>query len=336
MSKGKKIKIAQIGVNTNSHSNEIFKSMEKQSDLFEIAGYVFPENERERLPQKAGALGRYKELTLDEVLQDPDIEAVTIETDEIYLTKYALAAAKAGKHIHMEKPGGVVLSDFQKLTEMMKGTKKTLHLGYMYRYNPYVEELFGQIKKGELGTIISVEAQMNCSHPAKTRQWLKNFPGGMMFFLGCHLVDLIFRIQGKPKRIIPLNKCSGIGGVTSEDFGMAVFEYENGVSFAKTSSVELGGFARRQLVVNGTKATVELNPLERYLPDFSGIQTQRVIRNSSDWHAKYEKETSAPFDRYDNMMRSFAEMVRGERENPYTPDYESEVYKMLLCACGQE
>lgn len=331
----KKIKIAQIGVNTNSHSNEIFKSMAKQSDIFEIAGYVFPENERERLPKKAEELERYKELTLDEVLHDPGIEAVTIETDEIYLTKYALAAAKAGKHIHMEKPGGIVLGEFQKLTDVLKETKKTLQLGYMYRYNPYIKELFEQIRDGKLGTIISIEAQMNCSHPAVTRQWLKNLPGGMMFFLGCHLVDLIFRIQGKPKRIIPLNQCSGIGGVTSEDFGMAVFEYENGVSFAKTSSVELGGFARRQLVVSGTKATVEISPLEWYLPDFSGIQTQRVIRDSSDWHTRYKTETSAPFDRYDGMMRSFAEMVRGEKENPYTLDYELELYKILLCACGR-
>ncbi len=331
----KKIKIAQIGVNTNSHSNEIFKSMAKQSDIFEIAGYVFPENERKRLPKKAEELERYKELTLDEVLHDPGIEAVTIETDEIYLTKYALMAAKAGKHIHMEKPGGVVLADFQKLIEHMKQTKKTLHFGYMYRYNPYVKELLGQISNGELGSVISVEAQMNCFHNASIRQWLKNFPGGMMFFLGCHLVDLIFRIQGKPKRIIPLNKCSGIDGVTAEDFGMAVFEYENGVSFAKTSAVELGGFARRQLVVSGTKATVEINPLEWYLPDFSGIQTQRVVRDNAYWHEDHKKQTSAPFDRYENMMRSFAEMVRGEKENPYTLDYELELYKILLCACGR-
>ena len=331
----RKIRIAQIGVNTNSHSNEIFHSMEKQNDIFEIVGYVLPENERERLPQKAGALGKYPELTLNEVISDSDIEAVTIETDEIYLTKYALAAAKAGKHIHMEKPGGVVAADFQNLIEVMKDTKKTLHMGYMYRYNPYVKDLLSRIENGDLGAVISVEAQMNCSHPAATRQWLKNFPGGMMFFLGCHLVDLIFRIQGKPERIIPLNKCSGIGGVTSEDFGMAVFEYENGVSFAKTSAVELGGFARRQLVVNGTKATVEINPLEWYLPGSGGIQAQRVISNSASWHENRKIEVSKPYDRYDDMMRSFAEMVRGEKENPYTLDYELELYNLFLCACGQ-
>lgn len=332
----RKIRVAQIGINAHSHSNEIFRSIKKQSDIFEIAGYVLPENEKERIPQKAEALQGYTELTLDEILDDPDIEAVTIETDEIYLTKYALSAAKAGKHIHMEKPGGRELADFEELISVMKKTGKVFHTGYMYRYNPYIQALLAQIENGELGDIISVEAQMNCIHPAATRQWLDNLPGGMMFYLGCHLVDLIYRIQGTPKNIIPFNMCSGVDGVTAKDFGFAVFEYENGISFAKTTAVELGGFERRQLVVNGTKATVELNPLEWYLPDGSGLQTGRTVRTSTNWNEKTEKVFSGPLDRYDTMMRSFAAYVRGEKENPFTPDYELELYKTVLTACGKE
>lgn len=330
----KKIKIAQIGTNTYSHGKEIFNSLKKQSDIFDIVGYVLPENERERIPAKVDSFTDYKELTLEEVLNDPEIEAVTIETDEIYLTKYALMAAKAGKHIHMEKPGGRELEDFEELISTVKNSGKVFHTGYMYRYNPYVIELLERIEKGELGDIISVEAQMNCTHPAATRQWLESLPGGMMYFLGCHLVDLIYRIQGQPKNIIPLNKCSGVEGVTSKDFGMAVLEYENGVSFAKTTAVELGGFARRQLVVNGSKGTIELKPLEWHLPDFSGMQTYRKTYTSHEWVNGGKEDICTPFDRYDNMLKSFAQMVRGEKENPYTPDYELELYKIILKACA--
>ena len=49
----KKIKIAQIGLNEYSHSLEIFQSLEKQGDIFEIVGYALPENEENRLPNKA-------------------------------------------------------------------------------------------------------------------------------------------------------------------------------------------------------------------------------------------------------------------------------------------
>ncbi len=331
----RKIKIAQIGINAYSHSNEVFGSICKQSDIFEVVGYVFPENERERLPKKLEWFNNdgYPELTLDEVLNNPEIEAVTIETDEVYLTKYALMAAKAGKHIHMEKPGGVSLADFEELIGIMKKTGKVFHTGYMYRYNPYIMELMEAIEKGELGEIISVEAQMNCTHPKEMRQWLEALPGGMMFYLGCHLVDLILRIQGMPERIIPLNKSSGVDGVTSDDFGFVVFEYKNGVSFAKTTAVEHGGFSRRQLVVNGSKGTVELKPLEWSVANL--LTTTKTVRDDISWQNAGKTQTSEPFDRYDYMMRCFGEYVMGEKQNPYTPDYELELYKILLKCCGK-
>ena len=330
----RKVKIAQIGTSTNSHGNDIFNALRKNNDVFEIVGYVLPENEREKFPERMADFEGYKELTLDEILTNPEIEAVTVETEEIYLSRYAIKAAEHKKHIHMEKPGGVILSDFEKLIEIVKNNKTVFHLGYMYRYNPYIMELKEQIMSGELGEIISIEAQMNCIHPQKVRQWLENFPGGMMFFLGCHLIDLIYSIQGIPQKVIPLNKCSGVDGVTSEDFGMAVFEYKNGVSFAKASAVEIGGFERRQFVVSGTKKTVELKPLEWLVEE--GRITDRYVRESSVWETSTKSERSETYDRYDSMMLSFAQMVRGEKHNPWNYDYELELYKLVLKTCGKD
>ena len=329
----RKIKVAQIGTSENSHGISVFNSFKKNTDMFEIVGYCLPENEREKFPERMEVFEGYKEITLEEILENPEIEAVSVETEEIYLTKYAQMVADRKKHIHMEKPGGVNPDEFEKLIQTVKNNGTVFHTGYMYRYNPYIIELKEQIKNGELGDIISVEAQMNCIHPPKVRQWLENFPGGMMFFLGCHLVDLIFSIQGMPKNIIPLNKCSGKDGVTADDFGMVVFEYENGFSFAKTSAVEHGGFERRQLVVNGTKKTVELKPLEWYVEN--GIVTGRYVRDSEVWTDETKGESSKPFDRYDSMMRSFGEMVLGNKQNPWNYDYELELYKLVLKACGK-
>ena len=47
-------------------------------------------------------------------------------------------------------------------------------------------------------------------------------------------------------------------------------------------------------------------------------------------------ETSETFDRYTDMLTSFAAMVRGEKQNPYTLDYELELYKTVLKACGEK
>ncbi len=331
----RKIRIAQIGANQNSHSCAVLASLRKQSDLFEVVGYALPENERERIPYKMAGYEGFREMTVEEILTDPTIEAVAVETDEIFLTKYAQMAAENGKHLHMEKPGGISLPDFERLIDTVKEKGTVFHTGYMYRYNPFVQELLAHVRNGELGEILSVEAQMSCYHPAVTRQWLAQFPGGMMFFLGCHLIDLILQIQGTPDRILPLNTSSGVDGVTAPDCGMAVLQYPHGTSFARTTAVERGGFARRQLVVVGTKKTVELKPLEWYVPDGDGaLCTHRTERVTDGWHEWGEESKSAPLDRYDGMMAAFAAMVRGDMPNPYTPDYELTLYKAVLAACG--
>jgi len=328
----RKIKIAQIGINRYSHAIEIANSIARQPEIFDFAGIVYPENEKETMPHKYEKVQQFPELSLEEVLNDPAMEAVAVETDEIHLTKYALMAAKAGKHIHMEKPGGRELPQFEELIQTVKDTGKVFHTGYMYRYNPYIIDLLARIKNGELGQILSVEAQMNCIHPRELRQWLGELPGGMMFYLGCHLVDLILLIQGQPQRIIPLNKSTGIS-TDAEDFGMAVFEYENGISFAKTSAREIGGYARRQLVVAGTEGTVELKPLEMFIPGV-GHYTEKTEYTEKAWNNEGQHFKTPIFNRYDGMMAGFASFVRGEKENPYTPDYELEVYKTVLRACG--
>lgn len=329
----KKIKIAQIGTSHNSHGDFIFKSLKKQSDIFEVAGYAMPENEKEKFPEHMGAFSAYREMTVEEILNNPEIDAVAIETEEMYLTKYAKMAAECGKHIHMEKPGGTSLADFEELIDIVKNKKKVFHTGYMYRYNPCVQELMEKVKNGELGEIISVEAQMSSCYPTISRQWLENFRGGMMFFLGCHLIDIILQIKGTPEKIIPFNCCTGVNGVTSEDFGMAVLQYKNGVSFAKTTADEFGGFTRRQIVVVGTKGTIEIKPLE--IPSGSRQYTKMTIcRDTDEWDAPGETKESHVYDRFDGMMASFAEIVRGEKENPWGYEYELELYKTILKACG--
>ncbi len=235
----------------------------------------------------------------------------------------------------MEKAGGIDRDEFIEAVLAVKRSGKVFHTGYMYRYNPCIMKLLQEVQAGEFGEIISVEAQMNCILNEDFRSWLKRLPGGMMYYLGCHLVDLVLRIQGKPLSVLPLNHSTGFGGVDSQDFGMAVFEYEKGVSFVKTSAMELGGFLRRQLVVTGTKKTVELKPLEQYLEGGTELCTGVTEYASLDWHCPGRSFNSDLFNRYDNMMRSFAEMVLGKKENPNTYDYEIMLHDYILKACGE-
>lgn len=328
----RKVKIAFIGLNSYSHSVMIYESILKQSELFEVVGYCCPENEAEYLAHKMYVFEGLRELTLDEILNNPEIEAVAIETDEIYLTKYALLCAKAGKHIHMEKPGGQNEADFEALVSEMKKSGKVFHIGYMYRYNSMICEVIRQAKNGELGTITAVEAQMNGYQGLEMRKWLKDFKGGMMFFLGCHLIDLIMQILGEPQNVVPFNRSLNMGA-DAEDLSLAVLEYKNAFGFAKSNALEVGGFARRQLVVAGTKKTVEIKPLEMFCEN-DLLYTEKCEYPSLDWDNTKVFTKSEKYDRYDNMMKAFAEYVTGEKQNPFTLDYELALYKTILKACG--
>ena len=332
----RKIKIAQIGTSRNSHGNQIWTSLLKQNDIFEVVGYAFPEEERKKFPTRVDAFDGYREMTVEEILSDPEIEAVAVETEEIYLTKYALMVAKAGKHLHMEKPGGREHEDFEELVRVLKEKNLVFSTGYMYRFNPKVKEALGKIKRGELGHIYSVEAHMSCKHKEHVRLWLENFKGGMMFFLGCHLIDLIYQIQGEPEEVIPLTCSTGIDDIHTEDYGMVVFKYPNGVSFAKTCDTECGGFMRRQLVICGEKGTIEIKPLEvgKGKGQYT-VSSEDYSVSGEDWSKPWLTSMTDVYDRYDDMMRNFAEMVRG-KENPYSYDYELNLHKLILRACGKE
>lgn len=328
------LKIAQIGMG-HDHASGILKEIKKQNDVFEIAGVYLPEEEKEfayfydKNMEEAEGI---KRLSLDEILNDPTITAVIIETSEKMLTKYALLAAKAKKHIHMDKPGGMDLSEFESLVDIVRKNGTVFHLGYMYRYNPGVTKLMQEIKNGELGEIISVEAQMSQIYDftPKKRQWLEQFEGGMMFFLGCHLVDLVVAIKGVPDKVVPFNKSTGLEGVTAKDFGMAILEYKNGASFVRTCAREVHGAARRQLVVHGSKKTVEINPIEM-VP--IGDKFSARMKYYQDEECEIITE---PLARYESMLKSFAEMAEGIKKNPITYDYELDVYKTILKACGKK
>ncbi len=328
----KKIKVAQIGTSRYSHGNFIWGSLIKQRDIFDVAGYAFPEKEREKFPDIMDVFDGYREMTAEEILADPTIVAVTIETEERYLAKYALMAAKAGKHIHLEKPGFTDPADFEALVQVVKEKNLVLHLGYMYRYNPTLQALMARVKEGELGDVISVEAQMNGIYPptAEARQWLSCLPGGNMLFLGCHMIDLILQIRGIPETVIPFNCVTGAEGTTAEDFAMAILRYNNGVCIAKANAAEVLGYNRRQLVISGTKGTAECKPLE--ISYGGGAVSTPATECLAD---KQENIDGGVFDRYDGMLAAFAGYVRGDRQNPYAPEYEMALCKILHKACGQ-
>ena len=338
-----KIKIAQIGTG-HDHAHEAFKVLKRMSDIYEIVGYAVLPNDSLNVQElhyenHKGVYEGYSQLTVDEILNYEGLDAVVIEADDRELTKYAIMAAEKGLAIHMDKPGGISDEDYDKLIDLVSEKKLVFHTGYMYRYNPAIMKLKEDIKAGKLGEIISVEARMNCYQQPEKRKWLGDYPGGMLYFLGCHMVDIVYSIMGEPLEVIPLSCSSGIGEIKSCDFGMAALKYENGVSIAQSTAIEYGGFERRQVVVVGTKGTVEIGPIEWadfsykniYCPLFSSVREAF----SQEWHKKAERYNTEVYGRYDAMFEAFGDYVLGNKQNPFDYEYERKLHKLILKACGE-
>ena len=234
----------------------------------------------------------------------------------------------AGKHIHMDKPASGTLEEYKYILDTAKEKNLVVQLGYMYRYNPAVLKCFEHIKNGDLGEIYSINAEMSTFHPIEYRKWLTNFGGGIMYILGSHLVDLIVYMLGEPKKVTSFLKRTGLDGVDFEDNNLAVLEYDKALARIFVSSVEVNGFGRRQLMVSGSKGTVNICPLERPIT-MTYSDTSIADKTYEDRKITISFEDNTADGRYDDMMQDFYAYIKGTKQNPFTYKHDFLVQRVL-------
>ncbi|MBE6613806.1 MAG: Gfo/Idh/MocA family oxidoreductase [Ruminococcaceae bacterium] len=328
-----KLKIAQIGTG-HPHARDAAAALLKNPEL-QVIGFAEPSPEY-RHPESPGfrapgmPYGSMRQYTVEELLEMEDLEAVAIECQEENATEYAQLFADRGVHIYLDKPGTHGCASFEKLTDTCRRRNLVLQLGYMYRYNPMVQKAMEMVRAGKLGKIYAVEGQMSLCYPEAMCSWIGKHKGGMMYYLGCHMVDMVLQFMGGlPEEIIPMNTCTGQYGLDSENYGFAVLKYPEGVSFVKTTCAEVNGYRRRQLVICGEKGTIEIKPMESVV---QGTMLKASAVFSTE--GRTEQIDSQPFDRYDAMIQDFVDHVRGRSENPYTFAYENALFRTVMACCG--
>ncbi len=321
----RKIRIGQIGIGHN-HGHAKMQAVRKFPELFEVVGYA---EENEEWIKRRGENEGYRDLprlSVEEVIARSD--AVLVESDVWDLDKYAKMCIEAGKHIHMDKPASESPEEYKAMLDMAKEKGLVVQLGYMYRYNPAVRDCLERIKRGDLGEIYSINAEMSTYHPVEYKKWLTNFGGGIMYILGSHLVDLIVYILGEPDRITAFLKHTGLDGVDFEDNNLAVLEYGSALARIFVSSVEVNGFGRRQLMVSGSRGTVNICPLERPIT-MTYSDTAITNKTYEDVKVTLPFEDNTADGRYDEMMRDFYSYIVGDKENPFTYEHDYLVQKVL-------
>jgi len=325
-----KIRVGQIGIGHN-HGSGKMAAVRKFPELFEVIGYA---EENEAWVARRSGLNAYvglPRLSVEEILGQSD--AVLVESDVWNLTRYARQVIDAGKHLHLDKPADCSPEVYRKLLDDAKAKRLVVQLGYMYRYNPAVQRCFEAVKRGELGEIYSINAEMSTFHGVAYKKWLRNFGGGIQYILGSHLVDLIVYLLGEPQRVVSFMKHTGLDGVDFPDNNLAVLEYEKALARVFVSSVEVNGWGRRQLMVSGSRGTIQIMPLERKCT-MTWADTNICKKAYADHKITLDMPDVADACRYDGMMRDFYEYIMGTKENPFSYEHEYLVQKVLDAVVG--
>ena len=95
---------------------------------------------------------------LAESLADRTVDIVGVFTPHHLHAKTAIAAAKAGKHIIIEKPVCLSLNDLKKMRATVKSAGVKTIVGFVLRWNPLLMMIRKNIVEGNLGNIIFAEA----------------------------------------------------------------------------------------------------------------------------------------------------------------------------------
>src|SRR5262245_54255309 len=254
-----RIKIGQIGV---GHGHATKLAVYRRSADYEVVGIVEPDESLRKRAEVQPAFKDLKWMTREELLNVPGLQAVLIETRVRDLLDNAEACVKAGQHVSIDKPAGESLRQFHRILTEAKRQQVLVQMGYMYRYNPAVVLLRDFLKKGWLGEVFEVHAVMSKVVDPGQRKELAAYKGGIMFELGCHLMDLVVAVLGAPKEVAGHSQHVSAIDDTLADNMLAVLTYARALATVKSSAMEVEGFERRHLVVCGTEGTFHIQPLD--------------------------------------------------------------------------
>jgi predicted dehydrogenase len=321
-----RIRIGLLGAG-HGHAGGKLRVLEASPE-FELAGVAEPNAEVRERCRGSEPFASARWVSESELLEDRSVVAVAVEgrvQDNLGLARRAL---EAGKHVHLDKPAGDSLQQFRAVLDLAREQDLLLQMGYQFRYNTGFVFVREAVREGWLGEVFSVHGTISSSIALTAREGLAAFPGGMMFDLGCHLIDALVDLLGRPHTITPFLRHDSACGDTLADNTVAVFQFERAVAVIETSAMEVGASQRRQFAVCGSEGTAVVQPIEP--PTARLCLRQATAGYQSGWQ-------SVPVEnvpRYVRDFEEFAACIRGARRPSYDYHHDEIVQAAVLRASG--
>lgn len=211
----------------------------------------------EKAQAAAGQLGIEKAYgSYEELLTDPDVDAVYIPLPNHLHVPWAIKALNAGKHVLCEKPIGLNAAEAQKLLDTSrKFPRLKVMEAFMYRHHPQWQWAKQKVTEGKIGEVRTIQTFFSYynTDPDNIRN-RADIGGGGLMDIGCYCISLSRFIFGD----IPWRVC----GIIEEDPNMkvdrltsAILEFSSGTS-TFTCATQLVPFQRVNIF--GTKGRIEI------------------------------------------------------------------------------
>ena len=318
-----RIKIGQIGTK-HAHAGGQLAELRKVAD-FDVVGVVEPdEAQRKRVENQPDYAG-VNWMTEEQLFNTPGLQAIAVETEVCDLLSTAEKVVAAGLHLHLDKPAGESLDQFERVLQTAAQKKRLVKMGYMFRFNPAFQLMIRAVREGWIGEVNYIHAEMSKKLNEADRKDLQRYRGGSMFELGCHIIDSVHRVLGAPLSVSP-HLHHGSDGLA--DNVLAVLNYPKASALVRSSIIEPDGGPRRQFIVCGTRGSCEIRPLE----------PPSMTLTLDSPHDMFRKGTQqVPLEqapRYAADWVAFAKAVRGEIEWEFKPEHDLAVQKTVLLASG--
>lgn len=247
----------------------------------------------------------------DNLLADPDVQAVYIPLPNDIHKEWVIKALHAGKHVLCEKPLAMNAKEAWEMYKVAMDNNLILMEAYAYLHSPYVQALKDDVNNGVIGDVQFIESAFYTQGYDEDFRLHKEFGGGMVYDLGCYCTTMILSLINSE-----VNMVKAVAEMTDEgvDFSTAcILRFENGVRAAFNVGMVLGRNARYdRLYIKGTKGCI-ISPVEY---NQTGHLTYEVIVDG----IKTVREIDAP-NNYKLEVENMGRAIMGQEKPLITPKF---------------
>lgn len=224
-------------------------------DLYAIAGRN-PEKTADYQKTFGFQKGYY---SYEELLADPDVEAVYIPLPNQLHYEWVMKAIEAGKHVLCEKPLAPTAAQAEELFCAAKEKGVFLMEAFAYLHSPYVEALREEIARQSFGEVRFIEtAFLTSDYDLSNIRMQKDCFGGAAYDLGCYCTSMILRMIGKlPEKVQAVAEYTE-GRVDNLTTAILKFEGDVRASFLCGMNLETGMDRRMdRLYIHGSRGYIK-------------------------------------------------------------------------------